>query len=56
MSMGVRKGSNRVDTAVTEMERAKFVLAKNDITFEARPLGQHPTRIMPAAISFGISG
>ena len=33
--------------------RARFAFARSDITFEANPLGTHPTRIIPAAISGG---
>lgn len=51
--MGVKKGASRVDTAVTESDSARLARARNDKTLDARPLGQQPARITPAAISFG---
>ena len=42
-----------VDIVVTETDKARFALARYDMTLEARPLGQQPTRMIPAAISLG---
>jgi hypothetical protein len=47
---GVNNGANKVETAVTAIDSARFALARYDITFEASPLGQQPTKIIPAAI------
>ena len=50
---GVIKGAINVATAVSVTESATFALAMYDITFDASPLGQQPTKIIPAAISLG---
>ena len=48
---GVIKGANSVVIDVMVIESAKLALAKYDITFDASPLGEHPIKIIPAAIS-----
>ena len=53
MSNGVKIGATSVDTAVTVTESAKLAFARKHITLEARPLGQQPTRMIPAATSSG---
>ena len=53
ISRGVRTGASNVATAVNVTDSARFALAINDITLDARPLGEEPIRIIPAAISAG---
>jgi len=48
---GVRSGAKNVFTLDTVTDNAVSPLDKNVITFDAVPLGQHPTRIKPAASS-----
>ena len=48
---GVSKGASRVVQDVRVMESAKLARAKKAITLEATPLGEQPTRMMPAAIA-----
>ena len=55
ISSGVTKGASNVVVAVTVMDKARFAFARYDITLEARPLGEHPIKTMPAAISGGKS-
>lgn len=50
---GVNRGESKVAKAVKVTDNARFALAKNDITFDAKPLGDEPTNITPAAISGG---
>src|SRR5699024_10290340 len=50
---GVKIGANKVDTAVTATDKAVFPFAKNVITLEAVPPGQHPTKMTPTATSAG---
>ena len=50
---GVSNGANKVATAVRVSDKAKFDLEIKDITFEASPLGEQPTKIIPACISGG---
>ena len=44
---GVTKGDMIVVIAPIVTARARFAFASSDITFEANPLGTHPTRIIP---------
>src|SRR5690349_919611 len=53
ISKGVTKGAISVEAVVTETDSARFALARYDITFEAKPLGQQHTKMIPAAISGG---
>src|SRR5579863_2930102 len=53
ISSGVNSGASRLDIAVTAIESARLALPRYDMTLDANPLGQHPTKITPAAISFG---
>ena len=46
---GVNTGASTVLTLETVSDSAVSPLAMNVMTFEAVPLGQHPTRIRPAA-------
>ena len=50
---GVNSGESKVAKAVKVTDNARFALAKNDITLDAKPLGEDPTSIIPAAISGG---
>ena len=52
---GVKIGAQSVAQDVIEMDKATFALAIYAITFEAKPLGEQPTRRTPAAISGGKS-
>jgi hypothetical protein len=53
--MGVNNGAKMVAIEVRVRDKATFALAKYDMTFEAKPHGIQPTRMMPAAISVGKS-
>ena len=53
MSNGVKMGASIVETAVIVTDSARLALARYDITLEAMPLGEQPTKIIPAAISGG---
>jgi hypothetical protein len=53
MSKGVTIGAIRVQTDVMVIDSATFALAMYAITFEAKPLGEHPINTIPAAISGG---
>ena len=46
---GVNTGASTVLTPETVSDSAVSPLAMNVMTFEAAPLGRHPTRIRPAA-------
>ena len=48
-------GANKVEQVVMETDKGTSAFAKNPMTFDAVPLGQDPRRIMPTAISGGIS-
>ena len=50
---GVINGAIIVPTAVSVTDKAKLAFAKYDMTLDAKPLGQLPIRITPAAISGG---
>src|SRR5688500_1228165 len=50
---GVINGDNKVATAVRVMDKAKFALARYDITFDAIPQGMLPINTTPAATSGG---
>ena len=50
---GVSSGESKVAQAVKVTDKARFALAKNDITLDASPLGEEPTKMIPAAISGG---
>ena len=52
---GVKIGANKVATAVRVNDKARLALEINAITLEARPLGELPTRMIPAAIAGGKS-
>jgi hypothetical protein len=47
----VNNGARSVDTVVMVIESARLAFAMYDITLEAIPAGEHPIRIIPAAIS-----
>ena len=53
INSGVTKGAINVVIEVIVMDNARFAFARYDITLEARPLGEHPIKIIPAAISAG---
>ena len=53
INRGVSNGANKVAIAVRVSDKAKFDLEMNDITLEAKPLGEQPTKMIPAAISGG---
>ena len=46
-------GASRVAIVVIVMESATLALAMSAITLEAKPLGEDPMRMTPAAISGG---
>ena len=52
---GIIMGANNVEQVVMETDKGTSALARNPMTFDAVPLGQEPRRIMPTAISGGIS-
>ena len=53
ISSGVIKGASKVAQVVMVIESGTFALAISAITLEAKPLGEQPIRITPAAISGG---
>ena len=53
MYKGVSNGAKIVDTAVNVSESARLAPEIYAITFDARPLGEQPTKMIPAAISGG---
>ncbi len=46
-------GAKSVANEVMVIDKATLALAIYDITLEAKPLGEQPTKITPAAISGG---
>lgn len=55
ISRGVTIGARIVETEAMATASGTFPLARNTMTFDAVPLGQHPTKITPTATSFGKS-
>src|SRR6185312_15109449 len=53
INRGVINGASEVETAVIVIDKARFAFARYDITLDAIPFGEHPTSIIPAAISGG---
>ena len=49
----IKNGESKVANAVKVTDNARFAFAINDITLDARPLGDVPTSTIPAAISGG---
>ncbi len=47
------KGASKVDTAVKVNDNARFAPEIYAMTLDAKPLGEQPTKIIPAAISGG---
>ena len=52
---GIMIGAKSVEQVVIETDKGTSAFAKKPMTFDAVPLGQEPRRIMPTAISGGIS-
>ena len=53
INKGVNIGANIVEKAVMVTDIATFALATNAMTFDAKPLGDEPTKTKPAAIPTG---
>ena len=53
IKVGVTRGASKVAMAVRVTDNARLALAMKDITFDAKPLGEEPTKMIPAAISGG---
>src|ERR1035437_375097 len=53
ISKGVTRGESSVEIAPIVTANARLALARNDITFDANPLGTQPIKMIPAEISGG---
>ena len=55
INKGVIKGEIKVEMLVSVIDNTTLALAKYSITFDAKPPGHEPIKIIPAAISGGKS-
>src|SRR5690606_41729095 len=53
INKGVRKGADKVETALSAKERATLALARQAMTFDAMPPGAEPKSTIPAPLAEG---